>query len=156
LAARPASGRLLCKGIFDRTNVEIQSGNHRITLKNAAPGSLFALFGAVVLIWSLGPLLSWQYEEIKSPSWNVPSLAKEAKTYAFTLWMAGGGIRPGISYGASDEFGHNVAEKPVHVHDFQATVLHLLGIDHQRLTYRFQGRDFRLTDVHGRVVRDLV
>ena len=70
----------------------------------------------------------------------------------FTMWMAGGGIRPGMTWGSSDEFGYNVAENGVHIHDIQATILHLLGIDHTRLTYRFQGRDFRLTDVHGRVV----
>ena len=76
--------------------------------------------------------------------------------YGFSLWMAGGGIRPGISYGATDEFGFRAVENPVHVHDFQATVLHLLGIDHERLTYRFQGRRFRLTDVHGEVVRGIL
>jgi hypothetical protein len=76
--------------------------------------------------------------------------------YAFTLWMAGGGIKPGITYGESDDLGINVASKPVHVHDFQATILRLLGIDHERLTYRFQGRDFRLTDVHGHVVKDIL
>lgn len=74
----------------------------------------------------------------------------------FTMWMAGGGIRPGISYGETDEFGYNVVKDPVHVHDLQATILHCLGIDHQRLTYRFQGRDYRLTDVAGNVVRPLV
>lgn len=74
----------------------------------------------------------------------------------FTMWMAGGGIRPGITWGASDDFGYSVAENGVHVHDLQATVLHLLGIDHTRLTYRFQGRDFRLTDIHGHVVHDLI
>jgi len=76
--------------------------------------------------------------------------------YAFTIWMAGGGIKPGFTYGASDEFAHNVAENPVHVHDFQATVLHLLGIDHERLTYKFQGRRFRLTDVHGHIVEPIL
>ncbi len=76
--------------------------------------------------------------------------------YAFTIWMAGGGIRAGTSYGESDEFGYNVAKDPVHVHDFQATVLHLLGIDHERLTFKYQGRHFRLTDVHGRVVREIL
>jgi hypothetical protein len=76
--------------------------------------------------------------------------------YAFTVWMAGGGVRPGLTYGASDDLAMNVAEDPVHVHDFQATLLHLLGIDHKRLTYRFQGRDFRLTDVHGEVVRGIL
>ncbi|MCA8975055.1 MAG: DUF1501 domain-containing protein [Planctomycetes bacterium] len=76
--------------------------------------------------------------------------------YAFTLWLAGGGTRAGTSHGSSDEFGFEVAEHPVHVHDFQATVLHLLGLDHERLTYPFQGRRFRLTDVGGRVVRELM
>jgi arylsulfatase A-like enzyme len=76
--------------------------------------------------------------------------------YAFTLWMAGGGIQPGMSYGASDDFAHNVAENPVSVHDLQATLLHLLGIDHERLTFKFQGRRFRLTDVHGEVVQPLL
>jgi uncharacterized protein (DUF1501 family) len=74
----------------------------------------------------------------------------------FTMWLAGGGVRPGRTYGATDEFGYNVAENPVHVHDMQATLLHLLGIDHERLTYRFQGRYYRLTDVHGSVVTDIL
>ena len=74
----------------------------------------------------------------------------------FSIWMAGGGIRPGMTWGASDEFGYSVAEHGVHVHDLQATILHLLGVDHTRLTYRFQGRDFRLTDVHGQVVREVI
>jgi hypothetical protein len=74
----------------------------------------------------------------------------------FSLWMAGGGIRPGISYGETDDYCYNVVKDGVHVHDFQATVLHCLGIDHTRLTYRFQGRDFRLTDVHGKVVEGLL
>lgn len=74
----------------------------------------------------------------------------------FTIWMAGGGIKPGMVYGETDEFGYNIVENPVHVHDFQATALHLLGIDHERLTYKYQGRRFRLTDVHGHVVKDLL
>lgn len=74
----------------------------------------------------------------------------------FTIWMAGGGVKPGISYGKTDDFGYNITEKGVHVHDFQATLLHLLGIDHERLNYKFQGRRFRLTDVHGRVVKDIL
>jgi hypothetical protein len=75
---------------------------------------------------------------------------------AFSIWLAGGGIRPGTVYGATDDFGFNVVENPVPVHDLQATLLHCLGIDHERLTYAYQGRQFRLTDVHGRVVRDLL
>jgi hypothetical protein len=74
----------------------------------------------------------------------------------FTLWMAGAGVKPGFHYGATDEFGYNITENPVHVHDFQATLLHLLGIDHKRLTYKHQGRRYRLTDVHGSVVKDLL
>ena len=87
---------------------------------------------------------------------NRPRWGRDHHPYAFTLWMAGGGTRSGLSYGESDPIGFNVAENPVHVHDFQATILHLLGIDHERLTYRFQGRDFRLTDVHGHVVHDVL
>jgi len=76
--------------------------------------------------------------------------------YAFTHWMAGGGVKAGMSYGQSDEFGFNAVVDPVHVHDFQATVLHQLGIDHERLTFKFQGRHYRLTDVHGQVVRPIL
>jgi hypothetical protein len=75
---------------------------------------------------------------------------------AFTVWMAGGGVRGGLTYGATDDFGFRPVENPVHMHDLHATLLHLLGIDHERLTYRHGGRDFRLTDVYGRVVRDLL
>ncbi len=74
----------------------------------------------------------------------------------FSLFMAGGGIRGGFSYGRTDDFGYDVVENPVHVHDLHATILHIMGIDHKKLTYRFQGRDFRLTDVHGHVVHDLL
>ena len=74
----------------------------------------------------------------------------------FTVWMAGGGAKPGLVYGATDDFSYNVIERPVHVHDFHATLLRLLGIDHERLTYLYQGRRFRLTDVHGKVIEDLL
>ncbi len=74
----------------------------------------------------------------------------------FSIWMAGGGVAPGTTYGQTDDYSFSVAENPVHVHDFNATLLHLLGLDHTRLTYRFQGRDFRLTDVHGEVVRGIL
>ncbi|MDF1756101.1 MAG: DUF1501 domain-containing protein [Verrucomicrobiales bacterium] len=87
---------------------------------------------------------------------NRPRWGRDHHPYAFTTWMAGGGVKPGITYGASDDLGFNVAENPVHVHDFQATILHQLGIDHEALTYRFQGRQFRLTDVHGHVVKDIL
>ena len=74
----------------------------------------------------------------------------------FSIWLAGAGVRPGMTYGATDDFSYNIVESPVHVHDLQATMLHLLGLDHQRLTYRFQGRDYRLTDVSGEVVRHIL
>src|SRR6185369_743997 len=74
----------------------------------------------------------------------------------FSMWLAGGGIKPGIVHGETDDFSYNVTDKPVHVHDLNATLLHLLGINHEKLTYRFQGRDFRLTDVHGNVVKDIL
>jgi arylsulfatase A-like enzyme len=76
--------------------------------------------------------------------------------YAFTLWMTGAGVKRGMSYGASDEFGHNVVENPVDVHDFQATVLHLLGIEHEKLTFKVPGRYSRLTDVAGKVVKPVL
>ena len=75
---------------------------------------------------------------------------------AFTIWMAGGGVKPGITIGQTDDFGYNVVEDPVQVHDLHATILHLMGLDHTKLTYQFQGRDFRLTDVHGNVVKKLL
>ncbi|MBX3449436.1 MAG: DUF1501 domain-containing protein, partial [Planctomycetaceae bacterium] len=75
---------------------------------------------------------------------------------AFTVWLAGGGVRGGMSYGKTDEFGMNVAEDPVHVHDLNATILAALGLNHEQLTYRHQGREYRLTDVHGRVVREIL
>lgn len=76
--------------------------------------------------------------------------------HAFCIWMAGGGVKGGQVIGATDDIGWNPIANPVHVHDLHATILHLFGLDHTRLTYRFQGRDFRLTDVHGRVVYDLL
>ena len=74
----------------------------------------------------------------------------------FTVWMAGGGVKPGMTYGETDDYGYNIVKDPVHVHDLQATILHCLGIDHKRLTYRFQGRDFRLTDVAGEIVKPVL
>jgi hypothetical protein len=84
------------------------------------------------------------------------SLGRDHHPQAFTMWMAGGGVREGLTFGRTDDFGFHVVENPVHVHDVQATILHLLGLDHERLTFRHAGRDFRLTDVHGRVVHELL
>jgi uncharacterized protein (DUF1501 family) len=87
---------------------------------------------------------------------DTKNWGRDHHPYAFTIWMAGAGVKPGMSYGETDDFAFNVAKDGVHVHDFQATVLHLLGIDHERLTYRHAGRDFRLTDVHGRVLNEIL
>jgi hypothetical protein len=86
---------------------------------------------------------------------NSKFLGRDHHPHAFTMWLAGGGINGGANVGATDELGYNVAEEPVGVHDLQATILHQMGMDHTKLTYRFQGRDFRLTDVEGEVVRKL-
>jgi arylsulfatase A-like enzyme len=74
----------------------------------------------------------------------------------FTIWMAGGGVKKGHIHGETDDFSYNIVRDPVHVHDFQATVMHLLGLDHEQLTFKFQGRRYRLTDVHGKVVRSVL
>jgi hypothetical protein len=83
-------------------------------------------------------------------------IGRDHHPHAFSIWMAGGGIKPGITYGQTDDLGYQVVENPVHVHDLQATLLHLMGLDHTRLTFRFQGRDYRLTDVAGEVVPGLI
>lgn len=87
---------------------------------------------------------------------NKKKHGRDHHPYGFTIWMAGGGVKSGFTHGATDEFGYNVAEGRVHTHDLQATILHLLGINHEKLTYKFQGRHFRLTDVHGHVVDDVI
>ena len=84
------------------------------------------------------------------------SLGRDHHPQAFTMWMAGGGIKPGITFGATDDLGFHIAENPVHVHDLQATILQLLGFDHEKLTFHHAGRDFRLTDVHGKVVKEIL
>jgi uncharacterized protein (DUF1501 family) len=84
------------------------------------------------------------------------SQGRDHNHWGFSLWMAGGGIKGGTVYGATDEFGFRAVENPVSIHDLHATMLHLLGFDHERLTYRFAGRDFRLTDVHGSVVHNVL
>jgi hypothetical protein len=86
----------------------------------------------------------------------LDQIGRDHHPHGYTIWMAGGGIKPGLVYGGTDEFGFYAVDKKVHVHDLHATILHLFGIDHLRLTYRFQGRDFRLTDVHGEVVKGIL
>ena len=95
--------------------------------------------------------------ELPTPGANAGKMnGRDHNHWGFTYWIAGGGVKGGTTYGNTDEFGFKAEEKPVHVHDFHATVLKLLGFDHTRLTYRYAGRDFRLTDVHGNVIQDLI
>ena len=95
--------------------------------------------------------------ELPKPGSNAGKInGRDHNHHGFSIWMAGGGVKGGFAYGATDEFGFAAVENPVHVHDLHATLLHLLGFDHERLTYRYAGRDFRLTDVHGKVVTDLI
>ena len=101
-------------------------------------------------------LVIWGGEFGRTPMVQGGNDGRDHHNRGFTMWLAGGGVKRGFSYGATDELGFNVVNHPVHVHDLNATILHLLGFDHTKLTYRFQGRDFRLTDVHGEVVHDLI
>ena len=102
-------------------------------------------------------LVMWGGEFGRTPVAELPQLSgRDHNHYGFSMWLAGGGVRGGYVHGATDEFGFAAVEKKVHVHDLHATMLHLLGFDHERLTYRYAGRDFRLTDVHGRVVKELL
>jgi len=102
-------------------------------------------------------LVLWGGEFGRTPVAELPALnGRDHNHYGFTCWLAGGGVRGGYAHGATDEFGFRAVEDPVHVHDLHATMLHLLGFDHERLTYRFAGRDFRLTDVHGEVIDALI
>ena len=100
-------------------------------------------------------LVVWGGEFGRTPN-TEGSNGRDHHPHGFTMWMAGGGVKPGVVYGATDEFGYHAVENPVCVPDLHATILHLLGLDHERLTYRFQGRDYRLTDVEGRVLRSLL
>jgi hypothetical protein len=101
-------------------------------------------------------LVVWGGEFGRTPMVQGGADGRDHHPNAFTMWAAGGGIKPGITYGESDDLGFGVAKDKVHVHDLHATLLHLLGFDHTKLTYRFQGRDFRLTDVHGQIVKGLL
>jgi hypothetical protein len=102
-------------------------------------------------------LVQWGGEFGRTPVAELPALnGRDHNHYGFTCWLAGGGVRGGTVIGATDDFGFAAAENRVHVHDLHATMLHLLGFDHEKLTYRYAGRDFRLTDVHGRVVKEMI
>jgi hypothetical protein len=109
-------------------------------------------------------LVIWGGEFGRTPTVELPDVGansgmnngRDHNPYGFSMWLAGAGLKKGYVHGATDEFGFAAAENKVHVHDLHATLLHLLGFDHERFTYRYAGRDFRLTDVAGHVVRDLM
>lgn len=106
-------------------------------------------------------LVVWGGEFGRTPSVELNNngkskLGRDHNHYGFSVWLAGGGIKGGTVHGATDDFGFKAVENPTSVHDLHATMLYLLGFDHKRLTYRYAGRDFRLTDVHGRVIREII
>jgi Protein of unknown function (DUF1501) len=101
-------------------------------------------------------LVWWGGEFGRTPYAEKNGTGRDHNPNGFTLWLAGGGVKPGFTFGATDDYGHHAVEDKVHMHDLHATILHLLGLDHERLTYRYAGRDFRLTDVAGRVVKEIL
>jgi hypothetical protein len=113
---------------------------------------VFSLLEDTLVIWG-GEFGRTAYSEGKI---TKESFGRDHHPRCFTMWLAGGGIKKGITYGKTDDFGYNIVENPVHMHVLHSTVLHCLGIHHTKLTYRFQGRDFRLTDVQGNVVTELL
>ena len=136
------------------------AGEHR-KLARQSDGPIAALLDDLVRMGMLdSTLVLWGGEFGRTPTAELPNDAggngtgRDHNHHGFSVWLAGGGVKGGTAYGATDEFGFKAVEKPVHVHDLHATMLHLLGLDHERLTFRHAGRDFRLTDVHGRVIKD--
>jgi hypothetical protein len=136
--------------------------NHR-TLAGQADGPIGALLDDLVGLGLLeSTLVLWGGEFGRTPVAELSNdvggdgRGRDHNHHGFSVWMAGGGVKGGTAYGATDEFGFKAVEKPVHVHDLHATMLHLLGLDHTRLTFRHAGRDFRLTDVHGRVIEEFI
>jgi hypothetical protein len=136
-------------------------GNHRNNCKSTDQGAAALVADLKERGMLEETLVVWGGEFGRTPMVETNptlgrKLGRDHHPQAYTIWMAGGGIKAGMSYGATDELGFHVVEKPVHVHDIQATILHLLGLDHERLTYRYAGRDFRLTDVHGQIIKDIL
>jgi arylsulfatase A-like enzyme len=100
-------------------------------------------------------LVIWAGEFGRTP-YGQSDYGRDHNNQGYSIWMAGGGVKGGLAYGATDEYGYKAVEKPMHIHDWHATILHLLGLDHERLTFNYGGRDFRLTDVYGNVVKDIL
>ena len=100
-------------------------------------------------------LVMWAGEFGRTP-YAQSGDGRDHNNKGYTIWMAGGGVRSGLAYGATDDFGYEAVEQRVHIHDWHATILHLLGLDHEKLTFNYAGRDFRLTDVYGRVIKEIL
>ena len=136
----------------DHGNIE---GGHRSKAQNSDQ----AIAGLLRDLKSRGlledTLVLWGGEFGRTPVSEGGS-GRDHNHHGFSVWLAGGGVKGGMTYGSTDEFGFAAAENKVHVHDLHATILHLMGIDHEKLTYRYSGRDFRLTDVHGKVVKEII
>jgi uncharacterized protein (DUF1501 family) len=111
------------------------------------------LLDSTLVVWT-GEFGRTPFREGRTAGGNI--LGRDHHPHSYSMFMAGAGIKPGLTYGSSDDLGFHVGDKPVHVHDLQATILHAMGMDHKKLTYRFQGRDYRLTDVHGKVIKDVL
>ena len=139
------------------------SWDHHFLIKDRLPESCLATDRPVAaLLTDLkqrgmldDTLVVWAGEFGRTP-YGQSGHGRDHNNKGYTIWLAGGGVRPGHAHGATDEFGYEAVENPVHIHDWHATLLHLLGLDHRRLTFNYAGRDFRLTDVHGDVVRELL
>ncbi|TWT80918.1 hypothetical protein CA13_23640 [Planctomycetes bacterium CA13] len=142
---------------------DLEAGHRRLARECDQPiGALLkdlkqrGLLEKTLVIWG-GEFGRTPVVELPTPGANQGKInGRDHNHYGFSMWMAGGGVKGGQAYGATDEFGFQAAENPVHVHDLHATILRLLGFDHERLTFRYAGRDFRLTDVHGKVIKELI
>jgi len=136
-----------------------QHGNLSVELPNNCASTDKPIAGLLKDLKARGlldeTLVIWGGEFGRTPT-SEGSNGREHHPFGFTMWLAGGGVRGGLAYGATDDFGWHSVEKKVHVHDLHATILHLMGLNHERLTYRYAGRDYRLTDVHGRIVTDIL
>jgi len=114
------------------------------------------MFEDTLVVWG-GEFGRTPTVELPTPGANAGKInGRDHNHHGFSMWMAGGGVKGGTVVGATDEFGFAAAENKVHVHDLHATIMQLLGFDHEKFTYRYAGRDFRLTDVHGRVVKEIL
>ncbi|MCA9444273.1 MAG: DUF1501 domain-containing protein, partial [Candidatus Omnitrophica bacterium] len=136
-----------------------QHGGLREELANNCAATDLPIAGLIKDLKSRGlleeTLVLWGGEFGRTPTAENDN-GREHHPFGFTMWMAGGGVKGGLAYGATDEFGWHAVENPVHVHDLHATILHQMGLNHEKLTYRYAGRDYRLTDVYGNVVHDLL